>query len=601
VDKVAEGDRELAAGDSLKAEKAYEEAICTDRANQAAVAGVRQAQQYQPDNPLVSWQKAADDVVGDYLKPLGQLILLLLGVVVLGYVVALLARLAARWPAREVRSPFWRRVLGWSSALIMVIALATAALAVATPVLRRETERWPALLLVAVGVLVIGCLLRAIYLRSRRNIELDVVDAAGTRDIEAGQQLVACLVALGKQGPEGVRLQRSTDVTGLPEPVLAAVPGGKVLGAMITFLRAAAPFTPWRGSVVLAEGSNRMTVTIERNGRFAAHETADFSRLIYPGTDVETPTAVDPAERITLAAAVILSTLADQHPELGRGLNGATRWESIAGQVLATEPPMDAHPKRRKALLQYAANIDPDNLAARVALLVVNGPEGTDQVEAWRKVAAKFDTVYEELSDKAKGSDAEGREALRWRVGYNRVVAWYNAYLSANRRTVNDWCEAVERLRALMHDLAWHHPFDSTLKTFLDEMRPAAGTLWQGMDATKPTDEQMPDECTLGQHADRWAAQWQQAGPPLHYNRACLAAEQASTKTGDARQKCLKEALSCLEIAVVQPDLKRYARRDPSLTALRTHRAREFSDLVRDPQLASFTALASAPPRSCST
>jgi hypothetical protein len=284
-------------------------------------------------------------------------------------------------------------------------------------------------------------------------------------------------------------------VTALPEEALTTLPQGRIAAALFNVVQAVLPTVPWRASVVLVD-HDTATVTLSRNGH-----PADVTRVSRSGLGLpEVPTTGDEETRndqigvantqlLTAAAAVILLALSKRHPGLRNGLCGATRWQSAALQVLATEEPLtdDRTPEKqtlRKRLLARAAQLDPDNALAWVAYLHCFGrrsPNLEDQRRFAELMAEAHDRMFRH------GAPPPGFEALRLRMRYSRAVAWVNVHLLADdmdepmmRATAREsWHEARRNVYALIDALA-EPVADREVRGFVAQLRPVATWLWVG-------------------------------------------------------------------------------------------------------------------------
>jgi hypothetical protein len=96
------------------------------------------------------------------------------------------------------------------------------------------------------------------------------------------------------------------------------------------------PRSTWHAVVNLID-ADRVSINVERHHRSVRMVVANRKDLLFPGAEPDDIADLGRRGLLTIAAAMILRTVADAHAELEQGLAGATRWESIAGQVLATE------------------------------------------------------------------------------------------------------------------------------------------------------------------------------------------------------------------------------------------------------------------------
>jgi tetratricopeptide (TPR) repeat protein len=592
---AAQGDAARNGGNPDKARDLYEEALKADRDNAVAAKDL-QTLQAQPASRVSKAQSWWTDFVADTLTPLGQLALWLLAAVVVVYLLVLLTKVAARlpWPLRK--DPQTRKNLLFVAVVVpLAVLVLVLQLVLVTFLLASLTTTTPWLIVIAVLGILAGMALASWYLRLRIRLQLEVFDEKGTADADAAAYLAWRLRALGSEPPRGIQQTRQTDVTALDATALSILPGGGFFAPLIRLLMASIPGSTWHAVVHLID-SDRVSVSIERHQRSVRMVVADRKELLFPGTKADDTADLGRRGLLTIAAAMILRTLAEHHDELEVGLAGAKRWESIAGQVLAGELSPVTKPQLRHAMLARAVDVDADNFAARLAYLRATQGEASDH-DGQRTFAQTMDDMYNKIAGRGRGW-----EALQLRVLYNRAAAWFNAYLFSRAdnkpEASEEWKSAAERSRHLMESLSGPKPLPEWKLTELwRAMKPWAGWLWLGVCATKPSQGANQDPNASAEAKDpmsQLAESWIAEAPPtarLHYYRACTKAE----------QRDCEGALETLKSAVIDPDLKRWARIDASFAELRDpdrlhhpdhreHSAR-FYELVGEPGPSRFTAL----------
>lgn len=366
-----------------------------------------------------------------------------------------------------------------------------------------------------------------------------------------------------------------------------------MLSALASFLLARVPVTPWRACVTLID-QDQLLVTLHRNGRPAKTILADRASLFFPGSVAAQDSAaasgylsaIDQCGMLTVAASIILvaMALADKHSPLQTGLNGATHWESVAGQVLATDQGLSGNEGLSDALLNRAIDVDPDNLAARVARINIDGRRASDAASR-KKFAIDISDIGG--TDELKES---GYEALRLRVLYSAAAGWSNVYL--DDRHNETWRKACHWTNLLIVDLytltaARRLPFRgaaSPLQSLVVSMQPAAYILWASLGMF-----------TLGRDHPGYTAHRRIYGAvegwkPSEPRRASIAYAEACLQTirGENNYR-FNLALKYLRRAVeVDQSLRLWARRDPSFKTLRVDRAKEFRLIVGTPPPQSF-------------
>ena len=551
-------------------------------------------------------QRAAekwDDFYADWLAPASRLVLPFLAL--LGFLLVL-ARLLTPFVVgvrRVSPSPRASRARWWVGSTLL--ALVAAAVVVASW-FRLVPIDWTTLLL-AVGAILTaaGLVLVASGRGHRLSLVVEASKADGTTDQPAARYVVGRLQALGSEPPSGLEVPQQTDVTELPDEALTTLPQGRVAVVAFQVLRVLRPAAPWHAAVT-AVGTDAVTVTLTRNGRLAESATITRSDLALPvagaaagegaqgaASDASGSADVDvPRALLTAAAAFVLVTLAERHRELQPGLCGASRWRSVACQVLAAEVGEDSALGRR--LAARAVEADGANAAARVAYIHRFGRRSDDHGDQKRFA----DLMSEEYARQLRAPlSPRGMGALQIRMLYSLAAARLNCYLLGERAA--DWRAARSAGYRLVHRLAPTPDRADPLRGFVvDEMRPAAAFVWQGVVALKPAavgDDRLPADIT--DLANAWA-RGEDAGPmtlTAYYDRACTRAESATTD--DVRSLALDD----LEIAVDHDGLRTWARKDPSLRVFRadettqTLRSR-YRSIVGDPAPSSFLRLAPLEP-----
>jgi uncharacterized protein DUF4332 len=418
---TTEGDVRRANGEPSAAASLYRKALQADAGNAAAAEGLRS----------VSGQRGSDlhsnridrgvDTPG-LLKPLVPVILSLLSVAIAAYLLVLLTKVAARVPWPLSLKPRSRRTLGLVAIAAWLLTLVTFVSGLLLAVFDWRGWRWlvAGAMALALGAVAVG----SWYWRLRIGLQLEVCDEKGDLDRTSTAHLAERLRALGTEPPDGIRMTRQTDVTGLPETALSVLPGGSYFAVAVRVLSANVVVSPWRATVTLID-PDRVSVVVERHGHLVAREVADRRQLWFRDAKPTDMPDLGNVGLLTIAAAIILCAMATAHTQLRYGLSGARRWESIAGQVIATTllSPVD-HPNARAALLARAVDFDEDNFAARLALLQLSGDTATDSTKH-RVLAEKMTALCAELA--GRGLDQE--RALYLRTLHDCAAAWLNTVL----------------------------------------------------------------------------------------------------------------------------------------------------------------------------
>jgi len=589
VNLEAEGDLAAAEGDLTTAQQDYTAALSMDQGNTAAMSGLQKVDEEAP-NSIREARDYGSQIVSNTLVPIGQFFLWLLAVFAGIYILYLLTRVAAQWLPMPTE-PSWRSAMKFLAVVSLALAIVAAGVTAYAGVSGRRSA-WLPLLVTAVSLVLLGCLLLAWYLRSGTRVQFNVIGAKGDPDKPACADLAGRLNALGTAPARGFDLPQDTDVTSLTG-ALALLPGGGILSGLASFFLARMPVTPWVANVTLIDG-DQLLVTLHHNGRLTQTVLANRGVLFFPslvpGKDAEAPSPyvkdINQSGMLTIAAAVILVGMAEvgKRSPLKLGLNGAISWESVAGQVLATQQGFGGNEDRSKALLARAVDADPGNLGALVAKAVMDGRRAKDA--AGRKAFAdQISEIWSRLKD-----HKQGYEALQLRVLYSSAAGWYNVYLDddneAHLKEAIRWSKClVGRLDELTAERRWSFGGtpDAAVK-LAKSMMPMADTLRASL---KVILEKQPGAAGL----DLWPAlrEWTQKKSQeprtseAVYASACL---EAARGKDDAALKLLKEAVA------VNVDLRAWACYDPSFKGLLAHQREQFLKTVGDRVPSVFTDIA---------
>ena len=422
-------------------------------------------------------------------------------------------------------------------------------------------------------------------------------DKTGADDAGLGAFVRARLYSLGSQEPKGILVAQQTDTSTLPSGALGLIPAGTLAKLATLFLSLFAPPTPWRVDVTeQADGS--IVVSVRRNGRVADATVIRPSTLELPskqangatggaGAADSTPVAgADPSggdsggygagadwtiELRSAAATFVLLSLSRRYYHLRAGLCGASDWRSVALQVIASDPACQLNAKERHAVLVHAVADDRENKAAELALLSdsYRTARSTDDLTDF---AAKLVRLLDDMPE-----DNEGMLPLRLRSCLNLIVAYVNYAILTTAGQPGQAGPRSEARAALLQA--------KTRVVYLldfweqEGMRDKYHVLWQTMYAAvyfaaKSIAAELHRTC-----GDEEAARipYTEEGNTLlnganmtllaRYEHACCLTR-GRMKQGAAKAAEYREALDELEIAVADPVMLRWARRDPSLAEL---------------------------------
>ena len=271
-------------------------------------------------------------------------------------------------------------------------------------------------------------------------------------DAGLGAFVQARLYSLGSKRPGGILITQQTDVSTLPSDALSLIPDGTFAKLAALFISLFTPATPWRVDIA-EQFDHSVIVSVRRNGAVAATEVIRARALGLPtqrsdeanaianqksvtqaratssdssgAPSTDSDTASDwTAELRTAAAAFILLVLAKRYYHLKAGLSGATHWQSVALQVIASEPTSRLSIEERRALLLRAIAHDSGNKAAELALLSTTYRTAASPSDH-QKFAARFDDLLKRIQDQ-DGQDPKDISPLELRLRFNLMAALGN-------------------------------------------------------------------------------------------------------------------------------------------------------------------------------
>ena len=293
---------------------------------------------------------------------------------------------------------------------------------------------------------VVGVVLIALGRGLALGLLVQVLETSGEADVQAGRLLIARLEGLGSRRPRGLRVAEGADVTSLPEDALTNVPTGALATMIFNVVKVVRSATPWRLDVALS-GEGEATVSVLRNGRPLPEASALISldsptgKIVSAEPDDEsTSNTASPSDNdrlLTAAAAHVLVTMSERHPELSLGLCGATNWRSLSYYAISTR---EREPRARERLLEAAIDAAPEFLLARYGrvLLLESGtaPER-------KQFAHRLDALWGEFAHVLGTEDkraltvprpTDGYEAIQLRMLINRALAWTNVWCDAQAK-----------------------------------------------------------------------------------------------------------------------------------------------------------------------
>jgi hypothetical protein len=491
AEEAAAGDAAMRRGDLNGAVAHYRAALRWDRHNAQALTGVSKAGD-AAGSPAGRWAAGWDGFYAAWVAPMTRLVLVALAVLL---VLLVLAQLATRRLA-GASAPGWahrRASWTWWSGLALMVAgsvLLTSALAAA------KTAVIP--LSAGIVVSLAGVAAAAAGIGRRLGLRVEVLGKDGHPDTAAMDYIVARLLVLGSARPAGLKAPQQTDVTSLPEDALSTLPQAKIAVSALKALQAILPTAPWTASVACL-GNTQLTVTLSRNGSISQTQTIQWPPPKLAAMDVRRAAGADGAasqhaELLTAASAFILCELSQHHLELQQGLCGASSWQSLAAQAVATDPATKPGSAWQRELLAFAVESDPGNIAAHVAYTVALGRRGAG-IHIQRNLLERLESInsnYIPYHDEAHGEVERGWQALALRVRYMIVAARLNL-MKAHNCAAGDrsWeslrtaaTDLIELLDKCSTDRA--RQSDEALCRFAEQMKPPTYFMWQSTLAAGP-------------------------------------------------------------------------------------------------------------------
>jgi hypothetical protein len=438
-----------------------------------------------------------------------------------------------------------------------------------------------------------GSVLTAWAVAKRLRLTVEVTSTSGQRDTASTAHVVALLNELGAEPPKGLEVPRASDAQAL-DGALKLLPEGTLGKALTSAVEWLFGLSPWT-VVVDQESIDLLSVEISRNGQSAGSAVIDRDQL---GLRIPLPRAAgatQASESSTkqeplpdlhrLAAAVILTTLAERHPGF-EGLCGATDWRSVGLHYVATTDLRGTQEAR--SLLAMATELDPDNLSAQVAWRYAVYREATKASDLATYIAW-LDTTIEDITE-AEGRAKVGYVAMRQRMRYSRAAATVNLHYAEDDPPTFDprpQDQDGSRIRAafalLVQELA-DESGTTGLRRLRRAARPGAAAMTSWANEHLLADDPIEDKNLRG-----WLHE--PAGPLGHYNLGCFYA----TRRGASDRP---RAVTHLRYAIDEPRLRAWMARDPQLRCAferepiyrRTFNPPPSSDLLALPPLEPFAA-----------
>jgi hypothetical protein len=410
---------------------------------------------------------------------------------------------------------------------------------------------------------------------SRIQIEAKAGNGKAKRDGPSTEYLLARIKTLGLEQPHSLRFARNSKAfSALNSTDLSATPAGQIGSVIARVVFALRPGLTWHATVTFVD-DGRLAMMLSRNGRLAAADAfsrRDVSLSPIKGADHD---SIDRAraQLLTGAAAFVLLKLAEVYPRLRQGLCGATRWRSIALQVIASSNSLSGDAENPLALLRLAANLDPGNRFAQYEYIRALAVE-YEQTEFNESTAMRLD----ELAQAIMSENEPGYAGLKLRILYDSAVDWLTiAARSSGQQRERSLQRAAASVTSLK-DLCRSQTVTSVpdLKQIAEILESEADCLESNIGAF-----------THDEAGDRPA----KLSPALAYNYACFEARRLTLPgtNGPARNGVLDLLFHDLSFALTTKETKAYARKDPFFDGVRDEP--RFIALV-DPAPTEFLDLA---------
>jgi hypothetical protein len=389
-----------------------------------------------------------------------------------------------------------------------------------------------------------GAWLVASVLASRLKVSVIAHDKEGKPNETTTGKLVSYLSELAGAHPRGLQIPYGTDVTALSGGALSELPSNKVLSALQKVFQTLLATIPW--TVAIDESTDgALSVIITRNGWGVTAVSVNQTIFGLKGASPANLDKVEP-DLQKMAAAVVVATLAQNHAGV-EGLCGATNWRSIGFHYVATTD-FQAKPEQAMALLGRALESDPHNLLAELALQYHRYRNSSDREELmayinWTKSRAA-------VCKGKNGRIRPGHLNLYRRLLMNNVVAVLNLRDVQGNLHTDQQRDAVQHANMLMKALSGKRREQGQLR---DVMRPVAAVAHRGLTGSTTDNAQWFD------HAERSLAPW------ASYTMACHYASTFPLSDAGLIRKHLA-------VAFTRPELRVWARKDPSFLVLHAHK-----------------------------
>lgn len=452
-----------------------------------------------------------------------------------------------------------RKVRRGITALTLIFSIAWAALSLTGKISDNNQGYISASIATVSGSMVFG-----LGLGLRMRLHLEVQDSDGKKDPSAAAYVLQRIQVMGSNRPRGLNAPQGTDVLTLPEQAVSALPEpqSKIVEVLLKVLRVVASISPWQASVTVADSSTA-TVEIRRNGG-QADSTLIFASLLGVRSDSSENDDHSKAVRLdvlTAAGAFLLVRLGKSHLVLTRGLHGATKWRSVACQVLAGTPPHEADNETKERLFGIALQKDPRNEAARLGYVACRAGNRVGGIANERRFVDRLEEIRKRLNDRVmeKGDYLKDDYLpLRMRVLRSLTTARFNLsvlYLEEGDKELSylEFSYAHYEMAELKRDIETARRKEEGVREFAEELEVGVRILEESLDVSNQIYLCLawPDTNT----------NLDELPPRAVYNRACCRCRQ--------RKPDFEGALEDLEFAFGLPELRQEARVDPYLRTLR--------------------------------
>lgn len=422
----------------------------------------------------------------------------------------------------------------------------------------------PRLVMSYVALLLLGVIATSVSYGQSRRIQIDARAGKGKaeRDEASTEYLLARIKTLGLEQPRSLHIARNSKaLSALTSTDLSATPAGQIASTIARVASALRPGLAWHATVTFVD-NGRLAMTLSRNGRLAAADAFSRQDVSLSPIDEADQDSIDRAhaQLLTGAAAFVLLELGNVYPHLKEGLCGATRWRSIALQVIASSRSLSGDAENQIALLRSATNLDPDNAIAQYEYIRALTTE-YEPTEFSESTANRLDELRRQIMTRHDPPKA-GYEGLALRILYDSAVSWLTIAARSPVQQRGPHLGRAKKSVRLLIGLC-----DSPTVASGKDLSQIAEILKREADCLRLTIKAF--ECDVTDERPKSARRT--LSPVLAYNYACFEARRlTSLGAGDPRRERVLDLLfRDLAFAVSTQKSKECARTDPFFGSVR--------------------------------